>query len=915
MLFCSLPLFLALAHADPVVVGVDSILFPEEPVDETPPTPWIVSSSRLEIEPGDEHVEVFLEVLVEPVEEGWVDLRLLDGSVRLYDDSEEFVHMGSDGHWWFTEQIDRPTLITLRGSTPRRGDSVSLRTAPGVRQRVQGVGDGLDFEVFGAVGEFLPPSELVEVAWKVHVDEPVAVSRVVQGRVNSAAWIDEGDLRVRSAIRWTVRRGESDRFEVQLPGTLSELEVSGVGLERFDRSGDRLVLTPTESVDGVFEVLVEWRVPFKDKKASLTQPKLTGTATSTGTLTLAGDAELLLSPETKGLRPSALAELPAHARSVGDATPTAAWTGSGTLDLKALQISSLEGPQLVVDRAVCVEASSVGGRNLLRCQLDVRNASRQFLRVQAPEGSVLWAARVNGAGVAPVVVEDGAMAVPLERSVETLSGLTTLDVELTFVGQREAWRERRKSHRSLALPSFDAPVAHLEWELRLPPGFEGEIDGGTARSAGDASTEIVYAVTTGEEKEKEQAARQTWNAALDAYQDNDFEVAQSYIDQTLSLDVDNDNALRLQTNLDVLSGKDTGSAGGGDEAMSRRVKDMAKAKVAEEEYKQADKLEEAERALASGDYERAIEVYEEVEELSKELSRYEQREQNEQAYYGSSSSSGKAEAKKRQSARNDSLAHGSGTSSVGRGATGTSSSGEVAGIEGSVAFHQAAAEPSYDIPPVMDMLPDGTYELISPDGAYLLESVAEPEHVIQSVPGVALGGNANLAGGAYMVLEEHMEVPGDLNGYDDYDEDISIDEIRPYTEADLSDVEVGGRSNFAYAPGVEVIIEEPSEAFDDAEYDFATGTSLVDLVPERSRRVRLEPSPATPEPEARPQSVALDAPVTSSRQQVTTLNMPALSATTLAIPLPDHGSSLSVVQRLLAPGEVPTLEITYREER
>ncbi|MCA9299731.1 MAG: hypothetical protein KDA28_11725, partial [Phycisphaerales bacterium] len=68
--------------------------------------------------------------------------------------------------------------------------------------------------------------------------------------------------------------------------------------------------------------------------------------------------------------------------------------------------------------------------------------------------------------------EDGSTAVPLERSVETLAGLTAIDVELTFRGELEPWA--RKGERELALPSYNAPVARLEWELRLPPTFHGE---------------------------------------------------------------------------------------------------------------------------------------------------------------------------------------------------------------------------------------------------------------------------------------------------------------------------------------------------------------------------------------------------------------------------------------------------------
>ncbi|MEY3214584.1 MAG: hypothetical protein RIT28_5065, partial [Pseudomonadota bacterium] len=40
-----------------------------------------------------------------------------------------------------------------------------------------------------------------------------------------------------------------------------------------------------------------------------------------------------------------------------------------------------------------------------------------------------------------------------------------------------------------------------------------------------------------------------------------------------------------------------------------------------------------------------------------------------------------------------------------------------------------------------------------------------------------------------------------------------------------------------------------------------------------------------------------------------------VSATTLAIPLPDHGAAIQVTQSLLSPGESATITVKYRESR
>ncbi|MBK7756174.1 MAG: hypothetical protein IPI35_07150 [Deltaproteobacteria bacterium] len=639
---------------DPHVVVPPEVLLGEEPPPpELAPAKSVVAWARTTLTPVEGELKVTQELRFEVAKPGWVFVPVLDGRVRL-SRVEPGVVMGPDGAWWFIGELRGPRTLRLEGTLPTQADALSLRVIPAVRQQVVPVGDDdLEVIVEGAIDGAVSPRDSLSVRWGPPEEKARSRQEVVQAEVAAAAWLDEDALRVRARAKFLVRRGERSTFNIRLPGATPELTVTGANLASWTRQGDLIVITTTAPVKGAFEVGLEWRQPFGAAGASIQLPEPQGVSALTGWLTLGGSAEVLLTPSADArLRTTAISSLPEHARAIGDVAPAAAWTGRGALNVKALQLEALEGPSLVVDRARCVQAAAESGKSLLRCSLDVRNDSQQFLRVAPPEGASLWGARVNGEGVTPVRLADDALAVPLERSVETLSGLTTLDVELTFLMEGAPWEH--KGEQQLTLPGIDADVARVEWELRLPPGYEAELTGGSARLEGVQQASITYASTAASVSTsttfEDQYARDTWNKALQAYQENDFDAAQAYIDQTLSLDPTYDNALKLQSNLEVLNAPVSGvqaAAAATDEAMTRRVKDMAKAKVADEELRQEQAMWEADQLLNEGRYEEAAEKLEEVVELSKELSRYEQTESVEQSYRSSSSAGKLAEAKKR----------------------------------------------------------------------------------------------------------------------------------------------------------------------------------------------------------------------------------------------------------------------------
>jgi hypothetical protein len=179
-------------------------------------------------------------------------------------------------------------------------------------------------------------------------------------------------------------------------------------------------------------------------------------------------------------------------------------------------------------------------------------------------------------------------------------------------------------------------VARLEWSLRPPPGYRVRPGGGSARPPGEQFGSITFGVTSAEVKA-------TWNLALDAYQDNRFDEAGDLLATLGGLDPENDNARRLQSNIDALSGKDDADT---DEAQVRRIREMARAKEGEAELAQRAKLKAAEEKLQSGDVEAAMKDLAEVEALNRQLAWSAQEESGEVAYVDDLVSSYKAEAKR-----------------------------------------------------------------------------------------------------------------------------------------------------------------------------------------------------------------------------------------------------------------------------
>jgi hypothetical protein len=106
--------------------------------------------------------------------------------------------------------------------------------------------------------------------------------------------------------------------------------------------------------------------------------------------------------------------------------------------------------------------------------------------------------------------------------------------------------------------------------------------------------------------------------------------------------------------------------------------------------------------------------------------------------------------------------------------------------------------------------------------------------------------------------------------------------------------------------GVDVQFSGASKGRNQTVNDVLSMSESVVISSRRPRLPSMRPRPAREEPPRRPQVSALPPEIPGKS---------GVSATTLAIPLPDHGAAIQVTQSLLSPGESATITVKYRESR
>nr|MCH9683826.1 hypothetical protein [Deltaproteobacteria bacterium] len=291
--------------------------------------------------------------------------------------------------------------------------------------------------------------------------------------------IGDAELRGHAHLQWELRHGSLPRVRASVAGLGDDLVITGRDITTWSRNGDVLEVQLGAPATGRVDLDLRWTqaIPAGDE-ASIILPRIEPEAwRSEASLQVARDGEHEVIPRPEGWTAVAASALPQWGQGLVEGTPTAAYQRSGghrdgALDL--MRFVPVPGPPTVVDVATYTMATTEEGRVLMRARYELRNDRGAHLTVRPPEGMRIIGARVAGQTALPSRGDDGAWRLPLKRSLETVEGLLSFAVEVTLIGEDQAWARRER--RDIVLPTLDAPIAAARATVHLPPGYRNRIE-------------------------------------------------------------------------------------------------------------------------------------------------------------------------------------------------------------------------------------------------------------------------------------------------------------------------------------------------------------------------------------------------------------------------------------------------------
>jgi len=517
--------------------------------------------------------------------------------------------------------VEEPVTVVLDAFVPAQ----RLSLLPAVQGRVHLDGE----QALQADGQ---PALTDGTAWitpaadLARVPPPPApdAGRLVLARDALGLTLGDAEVTGRAHLLWVVRRGKLDAVSIRVDGVGSDLAVDGANVASWTRSGDRVDVTLREPADDRVDLSLRWSsVTPTGTEAKLALPHVEplGAFRTESTVQIAREEGLEVVPSLPGWTPIASSSIPDWGTGLVQGTPSASFRAAGVpggrLDL--LRFEPVDLPPAVVDVADYRVTTTREGRLLARALYEVRNQRAPWLRITPPVGWQIVGVRVGGDTARPVTDGGAGWLVPLPRSVQTVEGLISFTVEVTFLGEQAPWEN---GTRDLALPVLDADVADWRATVFLPPGWrsrnhpaEGSVVKQFARGEG-----ISYGLGTGRVGAAE--ADETFQEAVTAWLGNDFEAAQDKIDDLRSAGVKGRNLDFLQSNLDLVDGKREDTV-----YTARQVRAQTRARASEQVVEQEELSKKAEKSKDAGDLAAAKRYYGQALEIGGTLAQLESDEQ------------------------------------------------------------------------------------------------------------------------------------------------------------------------------------------------------------------------------------------------------------------------------------------------
>jgi len=662
---------------------------PEVPVP--PEVAWVEKASyRLTIGPDDAAVEAAFEIVVlagpGPRSVPLVADALAWGGAAL-DGMPAALRRGSDG--WFQYDPPGPGRYRVTVKAPLKpqvqGDGRSAAWAvPGkaawVVAEVESdaawevhfagaplaiVGD--DKGTRGSVG--VPPGKSLTATWRKPVP-PTARQAEIEFTSHVGWTLGDGVHQVRASLDLLIWGGQASELTVRLPDGADRVTIAGPDVREVQVAGTSARVFLRGAITQRTRLAVTFEVPRKPSgPMALGGLGIAGGRGRGGDLAIAGGGgAVLLEMESQGLAPMAIRDLPDETRGLLAAPPVYAYTlapGAWTARIDVVDMAEFPVRETLADSALYTVLYRPDGHVMTKVVWEVRNRGQQFMRVDLPPGATLLVARVAEVQKSLVRGPDGALYVPLEKSVLTTAGLVSFPVELVYL-VRTGPLSRRGALR-VPLPRTDLPVAYARCALMVPEGLGVRTWEGTLREVPRWSSEtaevefeygrghlakapespkvpreppleqLVGAVvdfapaaeparpesSLGDLQRQGLQGKNYYRAGVEFYNRGDYRKAGGEFAKVVEVapeSVEAENARKYLANVDVALGKG-GKTGGGraERATAKAVQRAQQGGNVEIVERQQALLEQAEQAQRSGDEAHAEAAYKVAVELAKEL--------------------------------------------------------------------------------------------------------------------------------------------------------------------------------------------------------------------------------------------------------------------------------------------------------
>ena len=365
--------------------------------------------------------------------------------------------------------------------------------------------DALDFNVSGArlttdrvqgdrriVSATLPATGSLAVSWNRAIPETEKEKPRVYAETFHLVGLGDGLLQTTATVAYTILQAPVETLTARIPADATLVDVQGAGVREWNLGDDGVVTVQLNyAAEGAYRLTLFLERPLPEGGTAMDAPLVnpTGVDRTKGWVGVEarGNLEIAAGEGARAVVPVDVRTLPPAILGLTNQPVLLGYKYIGEdahLPLVIAQHEDIDVLVTLLDQAQITTLFTREGRRLTQIVYQARNNRKQFLRLEMPEGAVIWSAMVAGKAVQPARSSDGRILIPLVRSNTSAGSLSSFDIQLVYVEDGQPTKPGNATFKA-SLPKVDVPTTYVGWTVYAP--YEVKIK----RKSGDGTLRKV----------------------------------------------------------------------------------------------------------------------------------------------------------------------------------------------------------------------------------------------------------------------------------------------------------------------------------------------------------------------------------------------------------------------------------------